>query len=46
VGRLNTGSGGLEQVADGTDVGVYILGIVHMSHTLKHLSFLNLYQNH
>ena len=32
MGRLDAGGGGLEQVADGTDVGVYILGIIDAIH--------------
>ena len=32
VGGLGIGSGGLKQMADGTDVGVYILGIVNGMH--------------
>ena len=34
VGRLDRGSGGLEQMADGADIGVYILGKVSGMHKI------------
>ena len=41
VGGLGIGGGGLEQMADGTDIGVYILGIVNGMHKkAPHISFV------